>query len=140
MDASTIARKGTGDNRADAAATSSDHDPQRFAHALILGRWHAITAENPPSFRTVDLGSGHSVLAGDPLAGVGVVESELIAAVVAHRHGHAAEVNHLDVMRMARLGAVRVVAPMDGGQRGPDDRVGAVRCHTPSIGTHRGIA
>jgi hypothetical protein len=36
---------------------------------------------------------------------------------------------------MAGVGTVRVIAPVDGGQRGPDDRVGAVRCHTASIGT-----
>ncbi len=135
-----IARKGTGDDRADSAPTSSDHDPQRIAHALILGRWHAITAENPPSFRTVDLGRRHPVLAGNPLTRVGVIESELIAAVVADGHGHAPQVDHLDLMWMARLGAMGVVTPMDGGQRGPDDRVGAVRCHTPSIGTPLGIA
>jgi hypothetical protein len=30
--------------------------------------------------------------------------------------------------------AVLVVTTMYGGQRGPDDRVWAVRCHTPTIG------
>ena len=140
MDAGTLPCKGTSDDRTDSAATSGDHDPQRFAHVPILGRRHAIPAENPPSFRTVDLGRRHPVLAGNALTRVGVIESELIAAVVAHRHGHVSEVHHLDFMWMAGLCAVRVVASMDGGQRGPDDRVWAVRCHTPSIGTPQGIA
>jgi hypothetical protein len=32
---------------------------------------------------------------------------------------------------MAAFGVVGVVTPVHGGQRGPDDRVWAVRCHTP---------
>ncbi len=59
---------------------------------------------------------------------------------MADSHRQVPKVNNLDLVRMAGLGAVRVVAPMDGGQRGPDDRVGAVRCHTTSIGTFWGIA
>ncbi len=71
---------------------------------------------------------------------MGVVEAELVAAVVADRHGHMAQVDNFDLVRMAGIGAVRVVAPMNSGQGSPDDRVGAVRCHLATIGTSEGIA
>jgi hypothetical protein len=41
---------------------------------------------------------------------------------------------------MTAVAAVRVVAPVHGGERGPNDRVGAVRCHTACIGTPPGPA
>ncbi|MCZ3388789.1 MAG: hypothetical protein LH645_06610 [Actinomycetia bacterium] len=71
---------------------------------------------------------------------MGVIESELIAAVMAYGHGQVSQVHNLDLVRMAGLGAVGVVASMDGGQGSPDNRVGAVRCHNPPIGTSWGIA
>jgi hypothetical protein len=78
------------------------------------------------------------MLARDALAGVSVVEPELVAAVVADRHRHGPQVDDLDLVRMAAVGMVRVVAPMDGGQRGPNDRVGTVRCHTSLSAHHPG--
>lgn len=59
---------------------------------------------------------------------------------MADSHGQVPKVHNLDLVRMTGLGAVRVVAPVDGSQRGPNDRVWAVRCHTTPIGTSRGIA
>jgi hypothetical protein len=67
---------------------------------------------------------------------MGVVESELVAAVMAHGHGHVAEVHHFHVVWVARIGAVHMITPVHGGQRGPDDRVWAIRCHAPSIGNN----
>ena len=63
-----------------------------------------------------------------------VVEPELVAAVVAHRHRRWAEMDNLDVVGVAALRPVHMVAPMNGGQRGPDDRVWAVRSHVMSVG------
>src|SRR5215203_2121724 len=73
------------------------------------------------------------------LAGVGVVEAELIAAVVAHRHCHVPEVDDLDLVRVTALGRVHVVSPVHGGQGGPDDRVWSVRSHNRSIGSSSAI-
>ena len=72
----------------------------------------------------------------DPLASVSVVEAELVGAVVADRDRHVPQVHHLDLMGMAAVGVVGVVTPMHSGQRGPNDRVGAVRCHTPLSARH----
>ena len=80
-------------------------------------------------------GGRHAVDAGLLLTAVHVVESELVAAVMAHRHSQVAEVDDLDIMRVTRIGRVRVVAPVHGSQCRPDDRVGAVRCHESPIGT-----
>jgi hypothetical protein len=73
---------------------------------------------------------------GLALTRVCVVEAELIAAVVTHRHGDMAEVHHFDVMRVTRVCAVHVVTPVHGSQRGPNDRVGTVRCHVLGIGNN----
>ena len=69
-----------------------------------------------------------------------VVESELIVAVVADRHCHVAEVDNLDLVRMTAVPVVRVVTPMHGGQRRPNDRdQGSSVSHLP-IGTPPRIA
>jgi hypothetical protein len=36
---------------------------------------------------------------------------------------------------VAAVGPVRVITPVHGGQRRPDDRIGTVRRHSGSIGT-----
>jgi hypothetical protein len=73
---------------------------------------------------------------GLALAAVSVVEPELVAAVMAHGHRHMAKVHNLDVVRVTRIGAVQMITPVHGGQRGPDDRVWAVGCHEISIGNN----
>ena len=65
---------------------------------------------------------------------MGVVKAELIAAVVAYRHGHVPEMDHLDLVGVTALCGVHMVTPVHGGQSGPDDRVWAVRSHTLTIG------
>lgn len=75
------------------------------------------------------------MLLGDALAGMGVVKAELVAAVVAHGHRDRSEMHDLDLMGVAAVRPVRVVAPVHGGQRRPDDRIGTVRRHIGSIGT-----
>ena len=68
------------------------------------------------------------------LTHVHVVEPELVAAVVTDGHGGGTEVDHLDLVRVAGVRAVRVVAPMYGDQGGSHDRVWAVWTHARLIG------
>ena len=80
-------------------------------------------------------------MVGDVLAGVRVVEPELKAAVVAHRHGGGSQPHDLDVVGVAGVDVVTVVTPVDGGQSGPDDRVRAAwAVHRLSIGRLGGTA
>lgn len=75
------------------------------------------------------------MLGRDLLAHVGVVEAELVAAVVADGHGRGAKTHHLDLVRVAGLGDVRVVTTMDRDEGGSHDRVWAVRTHESAIGS-----
>jgi hypothetical protein len=63
-----------------------------------------VVSPDAPTFRAVDprrvLSGSGAVDVGLTLAGVGVVKTELIGAVVAHGHGHMPEVNHLDLVRV----------------------------------------
>jgi hypothetical protein len=54
------------------------------------------------------------VVRSNLLAHMGVVETKLVTAVVAHRHGGRAEANNLDLVRVAAITRMRVVAPVDG--------------------------
>jgi hypothetical protein len=73
---------------------------------------------------------------GLALTVVSVVEAELVAAVVTHRHGHLSEAYHLDVVGVTWICAVRMITSVHGGQRGPNDRVWTVRRHETSIGNN----
>ena len=73
------------------------------------------------------------------LARVGVVKAELMAAVVAHRHGHVPEVHDLDLVGVAAFRGVHMVPPVHRSQSGPDDRVWAVRSHNRTIGNSAAI-
>lgn len=75
------------------------------------------------------------MLEGDLLTHVRVVETELVAAVVANSHGGRSKPDDLDLVGMAAFGAVRMVASMDRDQRRPHDRVWAIRTHTKRIGS-----
>jgi hypothetical protein len=99
----------------------------------VFGR--TLGGVNTPPFRKVDLRGLHPMLAGDALARVRVIEAELVAAVMAHGHGHRSEMYDLNLVWMTAACGVRVVTTVHGGQRGPDDRVWTVRCHLVPIGT-----
>lgn len=71
---------------------------------------------------------------GLALATVSVVKAELVGAVVADRHGQVSEVHDLDIVRMAAVRTVLMVAPMHGRQSRPNDRVWTVRSHPLAIG------
>ena len=73
---------------------------------------------------------------GLALTVVSVIEAELVAAVVAHRHRHVSKAYHLDIVGVTRISAVQMITAVHGGQRGPNDRVWTVRCHETSIGNN----
>ena len=66
---------------------------------------------------------------------VGVLKTELVAAVVAYCHGCWPKADYFDLVWVARLGRVRVVAAMDRDERGSHDRVWTVWTHPLSIGS-----
>ena len=78
------------------------------------------------------------MLSRDLLAPVGVLETELVTAVVAHRHRRRPQAYDLDLVRMAAVARVRMVPAVHGHQGRPHDRVWAVRTHAYPIGTRSG--